>query len=78
MKAAPARSLPYLGMSYLYERSNRLWHVLIGNRLVARTWRPLVEMTRRRHIDFRARLAARETPELNPIGIPASLVSAGV
>ena len=28
--------LPYLAMSYLYKRSNRLWHWLIRHRLTAR------------------------------------------
>ena len=37
---------PYLGMSYLYKRSNRLWHFLIRHRLVHLVWRPLVELTR--------------------------------
>jgi radical SAM superfamily enzyme YgiQ (UPF0313 family) len=48
--------LPYLAMSYLYKRSNRLWHRLIRQRLTARMWRPLVEMTRRRQLRFRKRL----------------------
>jgi hypothetical protein len=46
-------------MSYLYKRSNRLWHLLIRHRLTALAWRPLVEWTRRRHLRFRVRLAAR-------------------
>jgi radical SAM superfamily enzyme YgiQ (UPF0313 family) len=37
---------PYLGMAYLYKRSNRLWHFLIRHRLVHKVWRPLVELTR--------------------------------
>jgi radical SAM superfamily enzyme YgiQ (UPF0313 family) len=48
---------PYLAMSYLYKRSNRLWHLLIRHRLTARAWHPLVEWTRRRHIRYRERLA---------------------
>src|SRR5438552_1560831 len=48
--------LPYLAMSYLYKRSNRLWHLLIRHQLTAKAWRPLVEWTRRRHVKFRARL----------------------
>ena len=35
--------LPYLGMSYLYKRSNRLWHQLIKHDLVHAVWSPLVE-----------------------------------
>jgi radical SAM superfamily enzyme YgiQ (UPF0313 family) len=50
---------PYLAMSYLYKRSNRLWHFLIRHRLTATVWRPLVHWTRWRHLRFRARLAAR-------------------
>jgi len=44
--------LPYLAMSYLYKKSNRLWHLLIKHRLVHTVWRPLVELTRRRHLKF--------------------------
>jgi len=65
---------PYLAMSYLYKRSNLFWHILIRHRLTARVWRPLVELTRRRHVRFRQRLE-RRPPE------PAhgcSVVSAGV
>jgi radical SAM superfamily enzyme YgiQ (UPF0313 family) len=51
--------LPYLAMSYLYKRSNRIWHFLIRHRLTAVVWRPLVELTRRRHLKFRRRLAAQ-------------------
>ncbi|TMQ34493.1 MAG: B12-binding domain-containing radical SAM protein, partial [Planctomycetota bacterium] len=50
--------LPYLAMSYLYKRSNRLWHLLIRHRLTAVVWRPLVEWTRRRHVRYRRRLEA--------------------
>ncbi len=49
---------PYLAMSYLYKKSNRLWRFLIRHNLTATVWRPLVEWTRRRHVRFRARLAA--------------------
>ena len=48
--------LPYLAMSYLYKRSNRIWHVLIRYRLTALIWRPLIELSRRRHLRFRRRL----------------------
>jgi radical SAM superfamily enzyme YgiQ (UPF0313 family) len=47
---------PYLAMSYLYKRSNLLWHLLIQHRLTGPVWRPLVEWTRRRHLKFRRRL----------------------
>lgn len=70
-RAVPA----YLAMSYLYKRSNWFWHLLIRHRLTARAWRPLVELTRRRHLRFRQRLerdggaAARRS---------STVVSAGV
>ena len=50
---------PYLAMSYLYKRSNLVWHEVIRHRLTGAVWRPLVEMTRRRHLRFRRRLKAR-------------------
>jgi hypothetical protein len=66
--------LPYLAMSYLYKRSNRIWHFLIRHRLTAFVWRPLVELTRLRHLRFRRRLAERDAraPEVRTV------VSAGV
>lgn len=73
--------LPYLAMSYLYKRSNRLWHLLIKHRLTHAVWRPLVEWTRLRHVRFRQRLEhravvteARGTEALRA----ATLISAGV
>ena len=52
-----SRAVPaYLGMSYLYKRSNWLWYQLIRYRLTSRVWRPLVELTRRRHVRFRRQL----------------------
>lgn len=48
---------PYLGMSYLYKRSNPLWQLLIQKRLTGPMWRPLVQLTRRRHLRHRAKLA---------------------
>jgi radical SAM superfamily enzyme YgiQ (UPF0313 family) len=68
--------LPYLAMSYLYKRSNRLWHFLIRHRLTARVWRPLVEWTRRRHLQFRRRLAIQESANA-PVRA-AAIFSAGV
>jgi hypothetical protein len=65
--------LPYLAMSYLYKRSNRLWHWLIRRRLTAAVWRILVEVTHRRHLVFRQRLT--EEAELAGSGC---VVSAGV
>lgn len=57
----PAAVLPYLGMAYLYKRSNWLWHYLIRYRLTGIVWRPLVECTRIRHLAFREKLARRTT-----------------
>lgn len=65
---------PYLAMSYLYKRSNLFWHLLIRHRLTSLVWRPLVEITRRRHIAFRQRLMEQGD---QPLRRPAT-VSAGV
>ena len=65
---------PYLAMSYLYKRSNRFWRLLIKHHLVHAVWRPLVELTRLRHVRFREELAASET--VNRSG--ANVVAAGV
>jgi radical SAM superfamily enzyme YgiQ (UPF0313 family) len=65
----------YLAMAYLYKRSNRLWYYLIRHRLTGLVWRPLVELTRRRHLRFRCRLEEREAAEPT---LASSLVSAGV
>lgn len=67
---------PYLAMSYLYKRSNRLWHLLIRHRLTGPVWHPLVEWTRRRHLRFRRRLASQNAPA--PLSTPGAVVSAGV
>jgi radical SAM superfamily enzyme YgiQ (UPF0313 family) len=48
--------LAYLGMSYLYKRSNGFWHLLIKQRLTSSVWRPLIEHSRRRHLKLRAHL----------------------
>jgi radical SAM superfamily enzyme YgiQ (UPF0313 family) len=66
--------LPYLAMSYLYKRSNRMWAFLIRHRLTHVVWSPLVEWTRRRHLRFRSQLAARPVPP----GATSCVVSAGV
>jgi len=72
--------LPYLAMSYLYKRSNRLWHYLIRRRLTACVWRPLVEWTRRRHVRFRRRLEEQTQQQPQPLRPlrPEVVVSAGV
>ncbi|MBI4876268.1 MAG: B12-binding domain-containing radical SAM protein [Acidobacteria bacterium] len=53
---------PYLAMSYLYKRSNRFWRLLIKHHMVHAVWRPLVELTRLRHLRFRRELSADGTP----------------
>jgi radical SAM superfamily enzyme YgiQ (UPF0313 family) len=78
-RAVPA----YLAMSYLYKRSNRLWRLLIRHRLTHAAWWPLIELSRRRHLVFRRRLAARAAPGAErpgPAGATGSAapVSAGV
>jgi radical SAM superfamily enzyme YgiQ (UPF0313 family) len=75
---------PYLAMSLLYKRSNRLWHTLIRHRLVHRVWRPLVEVTRLRHLAFRRVLDRRPEPAASPdrprarSSSPRPVVPAGV
>lgn len=70
---------PYLAMSYLYKRSNRLWHLLIRHQLTATVWHPLVEWTRRRHVQFRRRLEARDAhDQLQQPLLPEMIVAAGV
>jgi radical SAM superfamily enzyme YgiQ (UPF0313 family) len=65
--------LPYLAMSYLYKKSNRAWHQLIKHQLTGFVWRPLVELTRLRHLKFRKRLLNQEKlPGVN------SIVTSGV
>jgi radical SAM superfamily enzyme YgiQ (UPF0313 family) len=67
-------AVPYLGMSYLYKRSNWLWYWLIKNHAVHGVWRPLVEITRQRHLRYRRRLARTSLPMAGA----GSIVSAGV
>jgi len=66
--------LPYLAMSYLYKRSNRFWHLLIKHDLVHTVWRPLVELTRLRHLRYRRHLANGAIPASGG----SSIVAAGV
>lgn len=78
-RAVPA----FLAMSYLYKRSNRIWHWLIRLRLTALVWRPLIELSRRRHLRFRARLAAMAPPDPGGKSArgpdePRNVISAGV
>jgi radical SAM superfamily enzyme YgiQ (UPF0313 family) len=69
-----AAVLPYLGMSYLYKRSNRFWRLLIKYRWTAAVWGPLVEWNRRRHLRFRRALGRKP----GPVCCAGALVSAGV
>jgi radical SAM superfamily enzyme YgiQ (UPF0313 family) len=69
--------LPYFAMSYLYKKSNFMWHLLIQTRMTHAVWRPIVEWTRRRHVKFRARLAALGTSPAPPVRAGV-VVSAGV
>jgi len=79
-RPADWRAVPaYLAMSYLYKKSNRLWHLLIKHRLTATVWRPLVEITRWRHVRFRERLRRRLAVRTTRAAIlPDSIVPAGV
>jgi radical SAM superfamily enzyme YgiQ (UPF0313 family) len=62
----PRAVVPYRAMAYLYKRSNRIWHFLIRHQATHAVWRPLVEITRRRHVRFRRRLARRATGPVLP------------
>jgi radical SAM superfamily enzyme YgiQ (UPF0313 family) len=64
---------PFLAMSYLYKRSNRFWHFLISHDFVHAVWRPLVEVTRWRHLRYREQL--EESRRRNSAG---AVVSPGV
>jgi radical SAM superfamily enzyme YgiQ (UPF0313 family) len=82
-KRRPTQSsavLPYLAMSLLYKRSNRLWRFLIKHRLVHTVWSPLVHWTRWRHLSFRERMAASTEDEVTGSisSVGGSVVSAGV
>jgi radical SAM superfamily enzyme YgiQ (UPF0313 family) len=48
--------IPYLAMAWLYKKSNWLWKLLIRHRLTHGVWGPLVGLSTRRHLRFRARL----------------------
>jgi radical SAM superfamily enzyme YgiQ (UPF0313 family) len=63
---------PYLGMAYLYKRSNLLWRHLIERRMVQPLWRPLIELSRLRHLRYRKELESRAT------NCASGIVAAGV
>lgn len=70
--------LAYLAMSYLYKRSNRLWHLLIRYGATGAIWRPLIEHSRRRHLKFRSHLEHTIEPKPNNRDRTRIIVSAGV
>ena len=61
--------LPYFAMAWLYKRCNWLWRFLIQSRLTHTVWRPLVLLTRLRHLRYRLRLQALE-PWSRPVALP--------
>lgn len=67
---------PYLAMAYLYKRSNRFWHFIIRHGLTSRVWRPLVEISRIRHLHDRKRFQSQmeEKNEFSRV----SVISPGV
>lgn len=66
---------PYVAMSLLYKKSNRFWRFLIKRQMVHAVWKPLVELTRLRHVRFRRKLG--KTP-INRAAQFAMPVTAGV
>ncbi|MGC4001339.1 MAG: B12-binding domain-containing radical SAM protein [Anaeromyxobacter sp.] len=70
--------LPYLVMALLYKRANGLWRHLIRWRLTRAVWAPLVELSRRRHLRYRARLARTPAPSAHPTPrLPACSTAGG-
>lgn len=62
-----AAAAVYLAMTGLYKRCNPLWGFLIRTGQVHRVWRPMVELSRLRHLIFRRRLARQPiSPVLGP------------
>ena len=60
LAAVPA----YLAGSLLYKKSNWLWRLLIKYRLTNALWKPLIEISRRRHVKYRESLQLREDDSL--------------
>ena len=54
--AGVASAIAYLAMAILYKRCNWLWRFLIQHRLIRAAWRPLVAVSRLRHLWFRKKL----------------------
>ncbi len=59
----------YLAMSLLYKKCNWLWPFLIRYRLTHRVWRPLVELSRLRHLRFRRRAEAKGELSMASLGV---------
>jgi radical SAM superfamily enzyme YgiQ (UPF0313 family) len=59
--AAWNQVLPYLAMSLLYKKTNWLWPLIIRHQLTHAAWRPLVELSRLRHVRWRRRFAERRS-----------------
>ncbi len=68
-------AFPYLGMSYLYKKSNRIWPFLIRHRLTHRVWHPLVEISRRRHVSWRRRELEEERSAARASAVPVGGLS---
>jgi radical SAM superfamily enzyme YgiQ (UPF0313 family) len=64
---------PYMAMSYLYKKSNRFWRLLIRHDLVHAVWRPMVEVTRWRHLRYRERLASAAAVSTSGQVVPAGV-----
>jgi radical SAM superfamily enzyme YgiQ (UPF0313 family) len=60
---------PYLAMSLFYKRANPLWRFLIQHRLTHLAWSPLVHLSRRRHLRFRAQLEGKNIAS-HPVRMP--------
>jgi hypothetical protein len=57
-------------MSLLYKHSNWLWKFVIRHRITQAVWKPLVQLTRLRHLRYRARLAREEAVQFLDICSP--------
>lgn len=54
----------YLAGSLLYKKSNWLWRLLIKHRLTNALWKPLIALSRRRHVKYRESLLRQEDESL--------------
>ena len=70
LAAVPA----YLAGSLLYKKSNWLWRLLIKHRLTHALWKPLIEISRWRHVKFREQLRRQEGRVIEPITATAGSV----